>query len=134
MEYWNPKFQSITKGFAHKIEIWEPDVCGRKLEVVELQTTIDQIEEPDVHQWFRSTPPLLNDAKPRTGLRLLMVKNQSGYPDLKFPMGEETLNSLLDEWKFPPLDEFLDALCTGGSAVFKPSSKDCKKISMAKFL
>jgi len=76
---------------------------------------------------LKETPP----DPVKTGLRLLVVRNMTERSNIKFPMKKETLQILLNQWDFPPLDEILYALHAGGSAVFKPCSSDAKRISMA---
>src|SRR5438034_240587 len=124
---------------AHKIEIWIHEGCQIQKPVAEEPTGESQvsihelrghIEESEVLEWSRKDLPLCNGTTPFAGLRLLMIRNPMKYPDVEFPMEEDTLKGLLREWKFPSLGEISSALYAGGSAVFKSSPENCKRISM----
>ena len=114
-------FEEMENGCCYGIEEW----ISKGNERTELEEPRIPIEESDVSKWLTKPLQLTNLDE---GLRLVVVENPTELTPV-FPMKEDTLNDLLLEWKFPPLDELSHALYAGGSAVF--ASDNCKKISMA---
>jgi len=114
-------FEGKENGCCDTIEEWIRKGDNKK---TELEERIP-IKESYVSEWLKKPPPSTNlDG----GLRLLVVENPT-KSNPRFPMKKDTLENLLLEWKFPPLDELSHALYAGGSAVFV--SDDCNTISMA---
>jgi hypothetical protein len=115
------RYGGVRNGCCYKIEEWIPKEGNKRTEPEDLKIPM---KESDILKWLEEPPPSNLD----TGLRLLVVENPTElYPT--FPMKKDTLEHLLDKWKFPPLDELSNALYGGGSAVFV--SDNPKKISMA---
>ena len=81
----------------------------------ETSQLVELWRESEVFEWLKNT---------NGSFRLVILKNWTRYPHPKFPTTLETLEGLLAEWKFPPLDGvFENALYVGGFNVWKHEKK-----------